>query len=50
LDEQRTTILRHQTQTRFCHFLGVALFFVILGLELCGCQLPKWLLLATQAH
>jgi len=31
LDELKTTNLRHQTQTRFCNFLAVTLFFVSLG-------------------
>jgi len=31
LDKLRTTTLRHKTQTRFCHFFGVTLFFVSLG-------------------
>jgi len=33
LDKLRTTNLRHQIQTRFCHFLAVTLFFVYLGLS-----------------
>ena len=31
LDKLKTTNVRHQTQTRFCHFLAVTLFFVSLG-------------------
>jgi len=31
LNGLRTTNLRHKTQTRFCNFLAVSLFFVSLG-------------------
>jgi len=31
LDKQKTTNVRHQTQTRFCRFLAVTHFFVSLG-------------------
>jgi len=40
----RTTNLRYQSQTRFCHFL---LFPCLVGEEFCSCQLVKWLLLAV---
>jgi len=31
LDKLKSTHLRHQTQTCFCHFLALTLFYVPLG-------------------
>jgi len=39
LHKLKTTNLKHQTQTRFCHFL---LFLCLVGEEFCSCQLVKW--------
>jgi len=47
LHKLRTTNLRHQPKRTFVIFL---LFPCLVGKELCGCQLAKWLLLAIQAH